>query len=434
MDLIKYIRLELLNKGADEVLVSEDNGINNQIKFVNNRVVSITAWNQKGISIFVSKDQKIVSTALKSFNKKDADEVIKQILTLLKAVNPNENYNGIANGPFNYKKIEDIYDRKIETLDGADIVEETINTALAEGAKRCSGVLEFGTGSNQLTGSNDINSESKGSNIYLSIRSFTDKDASGAGTVSSRILSKFDTKSCIRKTAEFATLAKNPQHINPGKYKVIFDPLPLAALFNPLMEAASAFSVENGMSFFKDKLNSKVLNQKLTIYDDATLANGPASRMYDDEGMPSQKTTIINSGVLKNFLHNTSTAARFNTVSTANAGLISPDPSNIVIAPGKDKDVLHDGLYITNLWYTRFQNYSTGDFSTIPRDGIFLVKDGKIVKSVKDIRISDNMLKMFSNIKAIGASQEQIQSWEAEIPCLTPAMAIEDVNITRSKE
>ena len=50
------------------------------------------------------------------------------------------------------------------------------------------------------------------------------------------------------------------------------------------------------------------------------------------------------------------------------------------------------GLYLTNTWYTRFQNYAKGDFSTIPRDGIFLIEKGKIKQSLKDLRISDNAL------------------------------------------
>ena len=51
---------------------------------------------------------------------------------------------------------------------------------------------------------------------------------------------------------------------------------------------------------------------------------------------------------------------------------------------GEDEifEKLGNGLYITNNWYTRFQDYRNGDFSTVPRDGIFEIKNGKISKLV----------------------------------------------------
>jgi len=93
---------------------------------------------------------------------------------------------------------------------------------------------------------------------------------------------------------------------------------------------------------------------------------------------------------------------------------------------------LGNGIYVTNCWYTRFQNYSTGDFSTIPRDGIFLVEDGELSDPIKEIRISDNMQRLLKNISALGNDTRHIHWWEAETPCFTPHVMIKDVNITRS--
>ncbi|MAG78156.1 TldE-like protein, partial [archaeon] len=89
------------------------------------------------------------------------------------------------------------------------------------------------------------------------------------------------------------------------------------------------------------------------------------------------------------------------------------------------------GLYVTNVWYTRFQNYATGDFSTIPRDGIFLIENGEIVKPLKEIRITDNVIKLLKNVTQKGKEIEQIYSWETSTPTFTPAVAVKDVNITK---
>ena len=59
------------------------------------------------------------------------------------------------------------------------------------------------------------------------------------------------------------------------------------------------------------------------------------------------------------------------------------------------------GIYITNVWYTRFNNHATGDFSTIPRDGAFYVENGEIKHALKDVRISDNLLRMMKNISLV---------------------------------
>lgn len=98
-------------------------------------------------------------------------------------------------------------------------------------------------------------------------------------------------------------------------------------------------------------------------------------------------------------------------------------------------ELFHDmkrGLYLTNTWYTRFQNYATGEFSTLSRDGAFLVEDGEIVESWKDIRISDNLLNILGNITAISKERQHERWWlEADPPSLSPYVLIRNVQITK---
>jgi PmbA protein len=164
-----------------------------------------------------------------------------------------------------------------------------------------------------------------------------------------------------------------------------------------------------------------------------------ANRIFDDEGVPAQENVIIEKGQLKTYLHNTSTAQIFKTKTTANAGIVLPMPWNIEMDSGNMtkeeliKEVKH-GLYLTNTWYTRFQNYKTGDFSTIPRDGIFQIENGEIKQSLKNIRLSDNALRMLSNITAISKERQHVHWWgEADPPSLSPYILMKDVLITTSK-
>jgi len=122
---------------------------------------------------------------------------------------------------------------------------------------------------------------------------------------------------------------------------------------------------------------------------------------------------LVNKGVLKTYLHNTTTAKKFKAKTTGNAGLVSPEPHALFVKPGdwtKDEifSEVKDGLWLTNTWYTRFQSYVTGDFSTIPRDGIFHIRKGEVVETWKDVRLTDNLLRMMKNIEALSNKPEQM--------------------------
>jgi PmbA protein len=200
----------------------------------------------------------------------------------------------------------------------------------------------------------------------------------------------------------------------------------------------SAYSVMVHHSIFVEKQGEKVASDIVTLRD-VPASYSIANRVFDDEGVPSKENVLISKGVLKTYLHNTSTAKIFKTETTSNAGLVSPTPWNIEMDSGdmsRDQmlsEIKH-GLYLTNTWYTRFQNYATGDFSTIPRDGIFLIERGEIKQSWKDIRLSDNALKMLNNIVRISKERQHVHWWaEADPPSLAPYILMKDVQITRPK-
>jgi len=167
------------------------------------------------------------------------------------------------------------------------------------------------------------------------------------------------------------------------------------------------------------------------------MKNGFGSRTFDDEGVPTKTTNIIEKGRLKTYLHNTSTAKKFKTQTTANAGLVSPRNFNIVMEEGKSSvdemiSQMKNGIYITNTWYTRFTNYRTGDFSTIPRDAMFKVENGRIVGPIKELRLSENMQHILESVVAITKEREQIEWWEVETPVLVGHVLCKGLNMTKS--
>ena len=422
-----------------------------QIKFADNKIVKTGVEELRNIGIFIVKDKKILTTSchnliggaglsnigdgFNELNRKNMDRLVKRIFEFLKSVQPKKDYYGINEKKFNYKENKDGYDPKSINMDDVDYAEKGINAALKEGVKRTNGILEVHDIKSTVLTSKDITFSEKRSELYFSIRSFVEKDESGHMNALSTSLRKFDVEDAGKTSGEIARDSRNPVKGNKGSYEVILGPMAISPILDVIGESSSIFSVEAGLSFFANKKNKSIGSKKITIFDDGTLPGGVNSVKADCEGVATKKNVLIEKGVFKQYLHNTSTARKYKTESTGNAGLISPSPWNIVVEKGDFNLAemiknIRSGIYVTNVWYTRFANYRAGDFSTIPRDGTFLIKNGKIVGSLKNIRISENILRMLQGVDAVENKARYLRSWEARTPVLAPHILVKNCRIT----
>jgi len=79
------------------------------------------------------------------------------------------------------------------------------------------------------------------------------------------------------------------------------------------------------MSFLTGKEGKDIAVRQFSLYDDATLPS-VNRRAYDDEGVKTRRNAIIEKGVLKTYLYNTTYAKKYKKNSTGNAGIIAPSP------------------------------------------------------------------------------------------------------------
>jgi len=212
--------------------------------------------------------------------------------------------------------------------------------------------------------------------------------------------------------------AKNQASV-PGKsLPVIFTPHGVAtALIPPLMAAFNGKIVLEGASPIGNKLGQPVFDEKLRLWDDPTVAYRPQSRPFDDEGIPSQRTPLIEQGTVASFLYDLQTAALANTRSTGNGsrnrgGLPAPSPSAFIIAPGDTAfdEMLNDikeGLVIEQLMGAGQGNILGGDFSGNVLLG-YKVESGKIVGRVKDTMVSGNIYQVLKQITAVGSEAKWV--------------------------
>lgn len=421
--------------GADEAIANTVIGNYRQVRFSNDRIDIGLSWRDYSTSIMIAWRRRVVLTEIKDF--RDPSGAIKQLLSLAKISKENPSYGGVARGKFEYAK--PMADEAIEHMeDPSEFIEEAIRAAKREAGESAEtgGILFTKYERVFLSSSEGPEGWDERSAIELSIRAFSQRDASGHGVECSNSLKDFEPERAGEKAGEIAKLAVNPKAGRAGRYDVVLDPLFFGSLMGVYGAMGSAFYAMTNMSIFADKLGKRVAPEIVTIRD-LPRACSVNCRAFDDEGVPVRETVFIDRGVLRTFFHNTSTAKAFGTETTGHAGIIIPMPWNPSMDPGdlgRDEMLgeLRRGLYLTNTWYTRFHNYATGDFSTIPRDGIFLVEGGEVKESWKGIRVSDNALRILSNIAAISRERQRVHWWlEADPPSLSPYVLVRDVRITK---
>src|SRR5205823_14931884 len=139
-----------------------------------------------------------------------------------------------------------------------------------------------------------------------------------------------------------------------------------------IFEAVHGMSVYRQQSFWAGKLGEKVASEKVTVVDDGTIPGLFGTSPFDDEGVPSRRTIVIEKGVLKSYLLNCYAARKLGMKTTGNAsrglaGNAGIGNGNFYLEPGKRSPQqiigdVKDGFYVTE--FLGFGvNLVTGDFS-----------------------------------------------------------------------
>ena len=117
---------------------------------------------------------------------------------------------------------------------------------------------------------------------------------------------------------------------------------------------------QEGLSVYSNKLGKQVASPLITVIDDSTLPHKRGSFSFDDEGILSQKTILIENGILKEYMYDRLTAMKDNKVSTGNGRRESyecrpiPRMTNTFITPGgsspdETKNSVEKGLFVKKM-------------------------------------------------------------------------------------
>ncbi|RJO62896.1 MAG: TldD/PmbA family protein [Dehalococcoidia bacterium] len=220
-----------------------------------------------------------------------------------------------------------------------------------------------------------------------------------------------DTTNILNTVRRQLAWARTQSSVSTGKLPVIFTPDGVAsALIAPLMAAFNGKIALEGASPLGNKIDQKIFDRKLNLYDDATIAFQPGSRPFDDEGIPSRKLPLIEAGTPRNFLYDLKTAALAHTESTGHGGrgggLPSPAPGAFVfnngdVSPDSMIADIKEGLFIEHVMGATQGNILGGDFSGNVLLG-YKIENGRIAGRVKDTMVFGNVYELLKDIAAIG--------------------------------
>jgi len=227
----------------------------------------------------------------------------------------------------------------------------------------------------------------------------------------SRSLKKLDSPEEVGRIAAQRTLRRlGARKVATARVPVVFDPFVARSILGNLFEAASGDAIYRSASFLAGKLGERIAAENVTVVDDGTLPGGLGSSPFDDEGVPTRRTVVVERGVLRSYLLNSYTAKKLGLSTTGNAsrglaGTPGIGPGNFSLQPGTKSPQeliagVPDGLYVTE-FLGHGVNLVTGDFSR-GASGLW-IQNGELAYPVEEITVAGNLRDMLQNISEIAS-------------------------------
>ena len=358
-------------------------------------------------------------------NLSKLEKTIEEAIKFAKVGDKDPNFKSLPR-PSQYPLVEDVFDKKIEELNiesALDFVQTIISAAknTAPFIEVAAGDFISGKEEIFIVNSEGVEANDKGTFIEVGLNVIArNQDVSTAFEYFGSRKFDLDPTQIGKKVAELAIKSSDAKKIQSQEGEAIFEPFAVAELLeNVFIPALNAEVVQQNESVYKNKLEQQVVSPLLTIIDDGTLAKGLNTGIFDGEGTPTQRTILIENGILKTYLYDSYTAGKDGVKSTGNAmrssyaSIPKIGPTNFIIQKKMPYESLlsevKDGILITGLIGAHTGNPISGDFSVEARNA-FKIENGEITYPVKQIMLAGNIFQLLKKIDGIGDNTRQIVS------------------------
>ncbi len=236
------------------------------------------------------------------------------------------------------------------------------------------------------------------------------------GQLGLELLDRLDPLVEAREAAEAAVKALDARPAPAGEMTVVMHRGWGGVLFHEACgHALEADFVNQGASIFSGRLGEQVASPLITLIDDSTLPARRGSFRFDDDGTSSQRTILIEKGMLKEYMWDLAQARKANYHSTGNGRrqsfryLPMPRMTNTFIAAGEsapDEIVrsVKKGLYVKMLGGGQ-ADVTKGDFVFSVSEG-YLIEDGKLTAPVRGATLIGNGPEILNQIDMVGHDLE----------------------------
>jgi PmbA protein len=393
-----------------------------------------------GIRVIVEKAVGFAYTNIID-EQKAVENVISNALSAARASKFDPDWKSLpAQKP--YASLQKTFDDKIVELSSEELVNVAARMldAASQVDKRVIPV-EGGIGgayiSNAIANSNGVSGFDKGTVIECSIATMAKENGTITPVCFEFNASRsydLDPEWVGREAAKLSVSTLKTKSVESKSSTLILTQFALQDLLSyTVINAVRADNVQRNQSPFKDKLGQKVAAENLTVYDDGLFAGGLRTWAFDGEGVPHQKTTVIENGVLRSFLYDNYSAKKEGKESTGNASragyLSTPgiDTTNFHIIPGNKTaeqmlSQVEDGLIIYYLQGAHSSNPVSGEFSVVATPA-WKIKNGEIVHCSRGVMLAGNIFEVLKNVSTVGSNERQMGQ------LIAPWIEVENVRV-----
>lgn len=401
-------------KGAGEAQVITRDSKNFTVEVLESEIEELKQAGSTRMNIQVIIDNKTATASSSDLNKESLEGLVDRTIKrcMLSSKDP---YSGLAKlrpVQANIEKLK-LFDPQVSDIPAEKkvaIAKETEKIALSsEGIRRSSG-SSFSTynGTYILVNSNGFSSsyDSTSCSLGVYLQAGDDDNFFEDGWYdSNRFFNQLDAPEKIANTAVHrVTRLIGAKKAKSQKVPVIFEPNMTSRMLGFLAQCVMGRSVYMKQSFLSDMHMEKIAEHKVNVIDNGLLAGLPGSRPFDSDAVPTQKTPVIENGILKNYLLDVYSARKLDMEPTGNAS--GTNNFYLEAGPHSPEDIIKNtekGLLLTKT-IGQGTVATTGDIST----GAFglWIENGEIAFPVAEITISGNLGSMLKQIDMIGNDLE----------------------------
>jgi PmbA protein len=437
--LLKNLVQESPADQTEAILLTEDSSLT---RFAGSAIHQHVAEKNQTLILRVVLEKKIAVVTTNIFLPSSVKKSLQKAISLAKVQQPNDEFISLP-GPKPLPEIE-TFSKNISRRtpnQKAKMIKDILTSVKRRGLK-ASGAFSNGEVELAVVNSLGVEAYQKFSDLFLHLIVENEK-SSGYASFVARDPDQLDIES-LTQEAISKTSREEPIQLEPGEYEVILEPYAVSELLSFLGYLGfHALAVQEGRSFFSNRFGEKMVDEKVTIYDDGLDPEG-LQVPFDFEGIPKKRVTFFDRGVATEVTYDSFTAGREGKDSTGH-GLIAPNtagpiPINLFMRGGESslKEMIQSvrrGIYVTRFHYTNVVEPMKAVITGMTRDGTFLIEEGEIKRPIKNLRFTESILRALSQVTAISkdrriCSEGTVYSRRFVTGTVVPAIKIDGFNFS----